>query len=306
MIRLSAEAEPEIYETTRTFGTILENVVVDERGRLDLDDDVEDREHARRVPARADLERAADEAGRPSDERRLPRPRTRSRSCRRSRGSPRRRRATASSPASRRSSPAPRSASPSRSRRSRRASAGRSCRSAPAVYSRLLGEKLARAQAERLAREHGLDGRAGGRAATACRSRRRARCCTPRSTAGSTSVEYRTDDGVRLRGAGLRAGRRPVAARPALDVARPGRLRREGRASWRRCSTRTSRSSRTSSPRSPPAARSSESRSLQRTLTSLVAPKARTPGPQVGGRGSGGICACGPTRCSIAVSAGMS
>ncbi len=39
VIRLSAEAEPEIYETTRTFGTILENVVVDDRGRLDLDDD---------------------------------------------------------------------------------------------------------------------------------------------------------------------------------------------------------------------------------------------------------------------------
>src|SRR3954453_13542125 len=39
VIRLSAEAEPEIFETTRTFGTILENVVVDARGRLDLDDD---------------------------------------------------------------------------------------------------------------------------------------------------------------------------------------------------------------------------------------------------------------------------
>ena len=38
-IRLSAEAEPEIYRTTRTFGTILENVIVDERGVLDLDDD---------------------------------------------------------------------------------------------------------------------------------------------------------------------------------------------------------------------------------------------------------------------------
>ena len=32
MIKLSAEAEPEIYRTTHTFGTILENVVVDERG----------------------------------------------------------------------------------------------------------------------------------------------------------------------------------------------------------------------------------------------------------------------------------
>ena len=39
VIRLSAEAEPEIYKTTRTWGTVLENVVVDERGILDLDDD---------------------------------------------------------------------------------------------------------------------------------------------------------------------------------------------------------------------------------------------------------------------------
>jgi phosphoenolpyruvate carboxykinase (ATP) len=38
VIHLSAEAEPEIFKTTRTFGTILENVVVDERGHLDLDD----------------------------------------------------------------------------------------------------------------------------------------------------------------------------------------------------------------------------------------------------------------------------
>jgi phosphoenolpyruvate carboxykinase (ATP) len=39
MIRLSAEAEPEIYATTRRFGTVLENVVMDEATRmLDLDD----------------------------------------------------------------------------------------------------------------------------------------------------------------------------------------------------------------------------------------------------------------------------
>jgi phosphoenolpyruvate carboxykinase (ATP) len=38
VIRLSAEAEPEIFKTTHTFGTILENVVIDERGHLDLDD----------------------------------------------------------------------------------------------------------------------------------------------------------------------------------------------------------------------------------------------------------------------------
>ncbi len=39
-IRLSAEAEPQIYATTRRFGTVLENVVVDPDSRqLNLDDD---------------------------------------------------------------------------------------------------------------------------------------------------------------------------------------------------------------------------------------------------------------------------
>src|SRR3546814_17105506 len=39
MIRLSPEAEPEIYATTRKFGTVLENVVIDPISReLDFDD----------------------------------------------------------------------------------------------------------------------------------------------------------------------------------------------------------------------------------------------------------------------------
>ncbi len=39
-IHLSAEAEPEIYATTRTFGTVVENVVLDEYSReIDYDDD---------------------------------------------------------------------------------------------------------------------------------------------------------------------------------------------------------------------------------------------------------------------------
>src|SRR5207248_6728425 len=39
-IRLSADAEPQIYATTRRFGTVLENVVVDPETRvLNLDDD---------------------------------------------------------------------------------------------------------------------------------------------------------------------------------------------------------------------------------------------------------------------------
>ena len=37
VIRLSAEAEPEIYATTQRAGTVLENVVIGEDGRLDLD-----------------------------------------------------------------------------------------------------------------------------------------------------------------------------------------------------------------------------------------------------------------------------
>ncbi|WP_114520387.1 phosphoenolpyruvate carboxykinase [Altererythrobacter sp. ZODW24] len=38
MIRLSEEAEPEIFATTKMHGTVLENVVMDENGQLDLDD----------------------------------------------------------------------------------------------------------------------------------------------------------------------------------------------------------------------------------------------------------------------------
>jgi phosphoenolpyruvate carboxykinase (ATP) len=37
-IRLSAEHEPEIFATTQRFGTVLENVVVDEHGMPDFDD----------------------------------------------------------------------------------------------------------------------------------------------------------------------------------------------------------------------------------------------------------------------------
>jgi phosphoenolpyruvate carboxykinase (ATP) len=37
-IRLSASAEPEIWKASHSYGTILENVAIDERGHLDLDD----------------------------------------------------------------------------------------------------------------------------------------------------------------------------------------------------------------------------------------------------------------------------
>jgi phosphoenolpyruvate carboxykinase (ATP) len=38
VIRLSPDAEPEIYQATHSFGTVLENVVVDDRGVMDLND----------------------------------------------------------------------------------------------------------------------------------------------------------------------------------------------------------------------------------------------------------------------------
>jgi phosphoenolpyruvate carboxykinase (ATP) len=38
VIRLSPDAEPEIYKVTHAFGTVLENVVVDDRGVMDLND----------------------------------------------------------------------------------------------------------------------------------------------------------------------------------------------------------------------------------------------------------------------------
>src|SRR4029078_2171457 len=45
-IRLSAEADPEIFEATNAFGTVLENVVIDDEGRLDFDDDSKTENHA--------------------------------------------------------------------------------------------------------------------------------------------------------------------------------------------------------------------------------------------------------------------
>ena len=68
------------------FGTVLENVVVDERGSPRPRRRLEDREHARGVQARADRERPAGRSARAIRARSCSSPRTRSGSCRRSRG----------------------------------------------------------------------------------------------------------------------------------------------------------------------------------------------------------------------------
>ena len=127
-IRLSEEAEPEIWNAVHSFGTVLENVTVDERGVLDLDDDSKT-ENTRAAYKLEQIANAlpAKRAGHPrsviflaADAFGILPPIARLAASRRS---------SSSSPATRRSSPAPSSASPSRSRPSRPASGRRSCRS---------------------------------------------------------------------------------------------------------------------------------------------------------------------------------
>ena len=68
-IKLSAEAEPEIYAATNRFGAVLENVVFDPRTRIcNFDDDFEDREHPLRLSARVHPQCVAHRPRRPAQE----------------------------------------------------------------------------------------------------------------------------------------------------------------------------------------------------------------------------------------------
>ena len=157
--------------------------------------------------------------GRAPDERRLPHRRRVRRDAADRAADRARRPPTTSSPASRRGSPAPRSASPSPRRRSRRASAGRSCRSRRRCTRGCCSEKL---------REHGpsvwlvntgwTGGPAGHGGPPDADRARPARCS---HAALSGALDERRDahrPGVRVRGAGRGARRRPGAARSALDL----------------------------------------------------------------------------------------
>jgi phosphoenolpyruvate carboxykinase (ATP) len=66
-IRLSPTAEPEIWKASHSFGTILENVAVDDDGRIDLDDDskTENTRAAYRLEQLANVE-PAKRAGHPA------------------------------------------------------------------------------------------------------------------------------------------------------------------------------------------------------------------------------------------------
>ena len=154
---------------------------------------LEDREHARRLQARADRQRAARPSARDIRRRSSSSPPTRSGSCRRSRGSTASRRCSTSCPGSPPSSPGRRSASRSRNRPSRPASARRSCRSRPRS-TRTCSATSSTSTAPR----SGSSTPAGpaGRTARAsgCRSRRPAPCCRRRSPGELDDVEYRTDE----------------------------------------------------------------------------------------------------------------
>ena len=72
-IKLSQEAEPEIYAATNRFGAVLENVVFDPQTRVpDFDDEVQDREHARGLSARLHAAGFGQRPRRTSQEHHLP------------------------------------------------------------------------------------------------------------------------------------------------------------------------------------------------------------------------------------------
>ena len=251
VIRLSAEAEPEIFKTTRTFGTILENVVLDERGVLDLDDDSKT-ENTRAAYKLEQIANAlpAKRAGHPS-----------------SVDHPHRRRVR--DPAADRA-PHPRPGDvllplrlhrEARRHRDRRHGAAADVldvlrRAVPAAAAGRLRAAARRRSSTSTAPQVWLvnTGWTGGPFGEGARMPIEAtRALLRAALAGELAgVEYRTDPSLRLRGAGRRAGRRLEPARPALDVGRPRGVRRARRASSPTCSARTSPSSPPTTTSSPP------------------------------------------------------
>ena len=229
VIRLSAEAEPEIYKTTRTLRHGARERRHRRARRARPRRRLEDREHARRLQARADRERAAGEAGRPSE-----------------------RRSSSSRPT--RSAILPPIARLTRDQALFYFLSGFTAKLAgteigvtepqptfsacfgapflpqqPAVYARMLGEKLDEHGADRLARQHGLDGRAVRRGrADADRGDPRAPARRARA-AGSTTSSTATDPIFGFEVPVEVPGVDSTPARPALDLARPRRLRRARR-----------------------------------------------------------------------------
>ena len=251
VIRLSAEAEPQIWRTTRTFGTILENVAVDEAGAVDLDDDAK----TENTRAAYKLERIANalptkRAGHPSSVVFL---------------------------AADAFAVLPPIARLSRDQAMYWFLSGFTAKLAgtelgvtepqptfstcfgapflpqpPAVYARHARREARPARRERVAREHRLDGRAVRRRPSHA-DHRHARPPARRPLRRARRRPVPNGSGLRIRGAGLRPGRRQGAPRPARRHG-PTRAHTTRRPpSWQRCSARTSRrrSPRTSTRPSP-------------------------------------------------------
>ena len=186
VIRLSAEAEPEIYETTRH----VRDAARERRHRRGRParprQRGEDREHARRLQPRGDLELAAGEARRASVERRLP-----------DRRRLRRHAADRAAHDAQARLPLPlrlhRAARRHRDRRHRAGPTFSPCFGGPflpqppAVYARLLRGKLAEHQPTVWLVNTGWTGGPAGDGGHRMPIARPGRCCTPRSRARSTA-----------------------------------------------------------------------------------------------------------------------
>ena len=226
VIRLSAAAEPEIFRTTHTFGTILENVTIDENGVVDLDDDSK----TENTRAAYKLEQIANalpsKHGGPPGVGHLP-------DRRRLRDPAADREADARAGALLLPLRLHRQARRHRDRRHRAAADVLDLLrpAVPAAAARRLRadarREARRARLGRLARQHRLDRRAVRRGQPHA-DRRDALDADRRALGRARRGRAAHRRGLRLPGAGRRPGRRREAARPALDVGRPRRLRRQG------------------------------------------------------------------------------
>ena len=192
-IKLSAEAEPEIYAATNRFGAVLENVVFDPETRIcDFDSDKQDREHPLGLSARFHAARFAHRPRRTAEEHHLPHRR-------------RVRRHAADRQAHAGAGDVSLPLRLYRQSRRHREGPGRRragildllCRAVPAAAAGGIRQPAARLDRRSTRSIAGWSIPAGPAASTAsaaaCRSRRRARWSPARSTARLKNASYRTD-----------------------------------------------------------------------------------------------------------------
>ena len=249
-IRLSPMYEPDIFATTKRFGTILENVDIDPLTReLDLDSERFTENTRARLPAPLHRQRRPDRASRPAPrQHRVPDRRRVRRAAADLAASPASRPPTTSSAATRPSSPAPRSAS-----RSRRAtfSAGFGAPFLPrhpGEYAAMLVDRLERFDVPVWLVNTGWTGGpyGTGERMNIDHTRNMVRAAINGELDGVATVEdpiFR----VAVPVSRARRARRGPACRGRPGPTRPPTTRRP--ASSRRCSTRTSRGTRTASAR---------------------------------------------------------